>query len=400
MRTSRQPAYALATILILLGVAMFSGAAIVTTSTLESKISVSQREGVDAFYVAEAGINDAIWKLHHNDASCNSCSTSLQAGTLNVTYTATGFPQSGQSFTVTMVSTSGQPTGNATITSVGKVVTGNFTAQRQIVANVYQGPADSSIGTTAILGGGSVSVTNGTSHLRINAGDFYANGTITLNSSNVDMNGRSFLTQGNYNTSNQTVVTGSGGVQASNYLPLPSTIAVPTFDFAYYETHNNAQYTANQFQTLVSNAGATVNLPGPVTVIDGNVNMNSWAKNKVINVTGMLIINNGSLSMGNLGNSFRLNISDPGNGKSGLFVSQNVNVNDGQITIDGVFYTPASMSLNDSKPITVTGALIAGSTININTQADVVLTYDSSSVVATLGGTPAAVITHHLEEQY
>lgn len=57
----RQPGYALATILILLGVAMFSGAAIVTVSTLESKISASQKEGLDAYYVAEAGIESSLW---------------------------------------------------------------------------------------------------------------------------------------------------------------------------------------------------------------------------------------------------------------------------------------------------------------------------------------------------
>lgn len=398
----KKPGYALATILILLGVAMFSAAAIVTTSTLESKISVSQRDGISAYYVAEAGVEDALWRIQTNDAACGTpkCSDALQAGTLNYTYTATNAPQSGQSFTITMVSTSGQPAGNVTVTSVGKVTDGFVTAQRKVVITAYQGPPNSAIGTSALLSGGGLSVHDGNSKLIVTSGDLYAASGISLSKTTVTMSGGNLLTQGSYSSSNATL-TGDGSIQASNYLPKPSAIAVPGFDFTYYKTHNNAYYnesTSNTFENAVSGGQTTFN--GPVTYIDGNINFNSWAKNQHITVTGMLIINGSVAFNGNLG-TFSMTILDPGNGQSGLFISGGSSILDGTWNIQGTVYTPGSLKFNDTNPITVDGALVAGGGIDINTAANVTLSFNNTRATAVFGaGTPSVVQTRHQEEEY
>ena len=79
MNTSR-PAYALATILVLLGVALFGVGALVTISSLEAKVARSQQEGVTAYYVADSGVADALWRLNTN-ATYN---TQLLNGTISV----------------------------------------------------------------------------------------------------------------------------------------------------------------------------------------------------------------------------------------------------------------------------------------------------------------------------
>ncbi len=404
----RKPGYALATILVLLGVSMFGVGALITVSTLESKISRSQQESVTAYYVSEGGVQDALWRINTTPAY----KTALAAGTLNVTYTATNAPATNQGYTVTMKSSVGGG-GYGTIDVTGTSDNGVFVSKRRVVATVFEGAVAgggvSPTGTAAMFSGAAIAVNNPGSTFSIAGGDFYAGGGITFNQTTVNLNGGVIKTPGPYN-SNQTTLQNSGGVFASSCSPTPaggcqaapSTITAPSFDFTYYSTHYTTKYTAAQFQTAVSTGGATVNFPGPVTYITGDVNIGNWMKNKTVNISGMLIIA-GSLGINNSATNAIINVNDPGTGQAGIFVSNNINNGYGTWNINGVFYAAGSTNFSSAQTINVNGALISAGPMNINTGFGLTLTYNSTRTAASFAGASGvaqALSVQYWEEQY
>ena len=339
MNARHKPGFALATVLILLSVALFSAGAVITVSGLESKISVSEREGIDAYYVAEAGIDDALWKIQYNDAVCGSggCATMLQAGNLNYSYSAANAPTAGKSYSVIMQSVAGQPVGTVSLTSVGSVLTAGFTATRKIVSTGYLGPQMSTINSSAILSGGSVSIRNPNSSININNGNFYGAGGISLNSATLNLGTNCIQSQGSYSQGTSSISSsGSPCIQASNYPPPPPTISVPGFSFPYYQSIANNTYTSAQFISLIQAGGTPVTFRGPVTYISDSLFLSTAIRGITINITGMLVINGSLTATGNM-NGTNINILDPGNGKSGIFVSQSVTLNSGAFNVAGVF---------------------------------------------------------------
>ena len=409
---TRKPGFALATILILLGVALFSAGAVVTVSGLESKISVSEREGIDAYYIAEAGIDDALWKLKTNDSSCGGagCASQLQAGTLNYSYAATNTPHATQSFSVTIVSTSGMSAGNATITAVGSVAVVGFTAHRQIVANAYLGRGAPSTGSTALFTGGNFYANSGAPRISITGGNLYASTGMSFNAAKLKDNNICFQSQGDYTSNGASLFAGNASpcLNAANYGPKPTVLTLPGFSFSYYSTNNNISYnesTANTFEAAAASqftscGCSTANFAGPITYISGNMNLGSSMVNKTINVAGMLIVN-GSLNVNSGLGNFNMNITDPGSGMSGLFVSGTTTTNDGSYTINGVFYSGGSYYMNSPKSFTVNGALFANGDIIVNNGSSISLIYVASRVSSSFSqGTPSVLQVKHWEEQY
>lgn len=392
---SNKPGFALATILVLLGVALFGVGAIVTISVLESKIARSQQEGLTAYYVAEAGIQDALWKFNND----NTYIIGLGAGTFSpqVSYTVSNVPNSGQSFTVTILSTS---PGYATVTSSGSSDNGNFIAKRLVQTTVFQGTVASPTGTIALMTGGTLSMSNGTTSYHVIGGDLYSSGKITLNfgnSSVLDVGTNNIITSSTYNTNNKGTVT-AGAIVTNAPLQTP-----PGLDFNYYGTagnysvkydlSNNAQLA--QFKAdITSNSGIT----SLITYVDGNINFNSWASNNTLKVKGMIVFN-GNVTFNC--SSCNLQISDPGNHKAGIFVNGNLSDNNGQIDVQGLVYASGSASFNNSQVINIVGGLIAGGTMSFNTGANVTLTYDPVRVAAGFGtGSVYTTGINHWEEEY
>lgn len=388
----RQSGYALATILVLLGVAMFGAGAIVTISGLESKISRSQKEGVSAYYAAEAGIQVGLWHLNNTIAD----SSALVAGTLDQTYTGTDVPSPGQGFTVHMYTSPSRGAGYGVLDVAGYSDNGTFRANRKITTNVFQGVIGSPTGTNGFFGGGSVSITNGSSIVHINGGDLYGKTSITVNGATVNMNNNYFQTTGAYHLGGGGTVNNLAGV---NYLA--SAIPPPGLDFSYYRANNTAFYTPGDFTDLIDDADVSspINIPGPVTFVDGSVVLNSSvAKNKTINVTGMLIIN-GNFTTNASG--FTINVVNPGDNKSGVFIQSNLSNNAGRWIVDGVVYTSGRMTFTNAESNNIDGAVIAGGDININVGLPMQLTYRPEKVTANFGtGSGLSVEVQHWEEEY
>jgi hypothetical protein len=388
------PAYALATVLILMSVILFAAGSMITVSTLESKISRSEQEGTRAYYVAEAGVQDALWRLNNT----NAYSDALVTGTLNATYTATDEPASGEGYVVTLTTDPALGAGYAVVDVTGTYNDGYITASRKIRTKVFQGTVTSPVGANAVFAGGNLSITNGSGALTIHNGDVYGVSSFSANNTNVNMSG------GNINTLGNAIINGGNvlynQLYAANYPPAPTAISAPGIDFSYYATHYNTYYTANQFQNLFSGNAVTVNLPGPVTYVDGSVNLQVAAKNDTLNVTGMLVIN-GSFSVTSAASGFKMNIIDPGNGKSGLFARTSCSIGIGTFNVNGIMFSAGNLSVTNTNVMTVNGGIFSGSNIALNTGVSMDIIYNATRVARAFGaGGALNVQVEHWEEEY
>lgn len=398
--------YALATILILLGVCMFGAAALVTISILESKIARSQLEGTVAYYAAEAGVTDAVWRLNTN----STYRTALDAGTLNVTYSATNQPATGQGFTVTM-QTGAQGAGYATINVTGTSNNGNFTSQRKVESSVFLGGGVPTIGTNAILSGGSATITNGGSSLTFTGGDFFSRGSVTINQATVTGAGRYIQAVGSYSANNSTVTV--AGVKASNFPPAPTDITVPGYNFAQYNTLptnrcTSGQYaaqtqlrcTAAQFQSLIGSSN-NFTFPNQVVYISNALTLNSWVRNKTLNFNGLIVVN-GAVNVTGAATNFTMNVADPGTHRSGIMVAGNFTNSSGIWNFNGIMYASGSISFNNPSPINVNCAVVSGGSLSVNTGSAFTITFNSDCAGAILGEdtTNTAVQVLHWEEEY
>jgi hypothetical protein len=402
MRSSPRPGYALATMLILLGVCLFAASALVTVSILESKISLSERQGITAYYVSEAGISDGMWRLKNNSAYASA----LQAGTLNVTYAATDVPLTGDSFTVTMAQISGQPPGNATVDVTGSVAAGAITAKRRIVTTVFLGSSIPPTGSAALFAGANLLISNGAARISVKGGDAYATGTLGLNSAQIDMGGGKFLSQGNFsqNPTPSSKVTNVGGIQAPNQGGSPTPVNPPGFSFSTAKSAAIAAgtyYTPAQFNALIpsGNSAATISLPGPVTYVDGGLILPNNYKNKTLNITGELVIN-GSLDIPASITGMIININRPSSGPSGVFIAGNSTNRAGTWNINGIYYAAGNITYSNSESFTINGALMSGGSITVNNGFDMTLNFVSDRVVEAFGGVLSPLQVKHWEEQY
>jgi hypothetical protein len=396
--------YALATILVLLGVCMFGAAALITISILESRISRSQIEGTVAYYVAEAGVNDAVWRLNTDINLRNA----LAAGTLNSTYSFSDRPAAGQGFSV-VITTADQGAGYASIEVTGAVDNGNFVARRKIRASVFLGAETPAIGGNSLFGGGNLSVTNGGSSFTFVSGDLYSRGKIVINQANIQGPNGTINAVDSYSAQGSTV--NVAGIYASNYPPAPIDVQVPGYNFAQYlslptdrctaalyAAQQQLRCTPSQFQALLgSESSFTFN--NAVVFIDGGLQFNAWAKDKQITFNGLLVVR-GDLSMNDAAKNLVINITNPGNDLCGIVVAGNINNSMGTWNVQGVYYASGSASFTNPNGITINGAIIAGGNININTGLYLDLSFNSGPIIQVIGGQPNPVRVLHWEEEY
>ncbi len=394
----RRPAYALATVLILMGVALFGVGAIITISTLESKIANSQREGITAYYVAEAGVEDALWRLSTNQSNY---STQLQNNTLNTSYSSVpNVPESGQNFIVTLESDTILGDGYGIINVTGYSNNGTFTSQRRIQAKVFQGSAASAMGTNAYMAGGSMSFTNNLTNFIVRGGDVYANAGYVVNGNSglVDLGTSNFYTRGG-STPCDGVTVICGAVVTS--APAQT---MPGFDFSKVNSGNpyniavaNGGYYASgaEFEDDYKNNSFP---NSPVLWVDGDVSFSGGTFNNTSATYSGMIVIAGTFNLSK--NTTHLTILDPGTGRAGLFIRDNFNTNAGMLDIEGVLYVAGAFSNNNGEQWNITGGLVVVGTSNLNTGVRMNLIFDPNRILALSGGLPSVVQIRHWEEEY
>jgi len=309
--------------LLSLGILLLSGTYFLSFNITESKIVKSQEIGTDAYYLAEAGINEVIWKLKNDDTTLDgdlpwkTCFSSETADCPDCnTFSATFNP--GTDYLISggnvMVSINNSGCGSGEITATSTInMAGGKKAQRVVKVGVFK--AINTVvdtGASPLFTGGSGENMDITStNLKIQDGNLFCSNVLILKGlsraeiyddpETETLEGKVFA-KGNIIGQEQVAAyeaictenVCSPSAECGDQCP-PDSIAMPPVDFgsdSLVSFKSRAQesgslYTSSQFKDLLwaVGDGGTLTLNNKVTYITGPIDLKG---NRRINVSGIL----------------------------------------------------------------------------------------------------------------
>ncbi len=373
-------------------------------STTEKKITNIQTKGVDAYYLAEAGINEMVW-LIQNDATYKNNFETIPDWTTSFTRN-TPFGNANESYTVT-ITNSGLAQGE--IVSVGSItnVDGSIT-KRTVKTFVYRALGDPDIGTNAIYANGNINITG-------SIVNFYNGGAHSNNNFVVSGNAQVYIEQdleavNRYIKSSSATATIGGNIYAINYPPAADVIDMPAVDFnstssSSFLNRADVVYDSITFNNLI-NASSTLTLNDDITYVSGDVNL---PEGKSLIINGLLVIDGdftvGANVAGNHPNS-NLLIHYATGTPAGVLVSGDMYFKNqtGIVNVRGVLYANDILNINNvnASLFIVRGAMIARKFTISSSWIPIDIYYDSSIIINTLNNasTSPTLIVDHWEEEY
>jgi len=426
--------------LVTLSLLLLLGIYFVTFVLTESRMSRSYNLATKTYYLAEAGINEAIWKLKNDDTTadgdeawkdkfmtepdCNNWSATLERTGVSALF-------EDSSYTVTIQNSScarGQIISTAKITlPEGK------TTQRIIKIKVFKTLNPAPIEDSALFTGGPSEVmTVRSSLLNVYDGNLFSNNNIIIrNGSTVNIydNGGSpelegqTMAAGNISVLGSTLTTtaqcAKNICQAGCDKCPPDVIDMPMIDFdssapESYKSKAEAAgtvYTSSEFEDLLwTNQNLTLN--NEVTYVTGPIELRGG---QIVTVNSGVLVADGTITIGErdcwtktptesrCGDS-QITITHTPNIAAGLLTKNSISFGRYTLQIDivGLVYATDKLDLvRVPQTVDVTGAMMARK-ISIINVAEGVTTWDSAIVKETIG-TPAyspVVTVEHWEESY
>lgn len=368
-------------VLIAMAALLYSFIMLQATRLTESGSKTSESK---AFYVAEAGLNKAIWYLQ----------TPSSEGGQGTSWRTSGFSQSfGDGiYTFSIADTATQ--GEILIVSTGEVY-GLKKAISQLLSTV----SIPSAFNYSVFGNSNVTI--GTTYNIF--GDMFVNGNTKFSGSGTAVNV--------YHTAGKTVT--GGGVDAG----VPSDVPTfPVLDTTYYSNEINQAKTVAAGNVTISNT--TVNLGGGTMYVNGSATFSTvtfMGPGKIV-ASGNVLFSAGPNSCNNekitvisgavfstTGNNTRLNnmtyygqtsasLSNSFSG-TGINVLSSGNISlSGNVAVSGMLYSKAgSVSLGGSS--NVTGSIVAATGVTA-TKADIQITHDNSAFSGNMpAGFPSEKVT-------
>lgn len=405
MKLKAKKGFALATTLILLGVVLIGVSGLLSVAKIEARISRSQKESVQAYYVAEAGVQNAIWQIKNN----NDYFEDLDDGTLDETFTS-----SNQIMNLRDISIHAQSTepGYAEIAATGLVNEDRYPAQRLVKIKIFRGAKVSAIENAALYSAFGLSLF-GTQNFVINNGHSYGRNSQVHRFSSGAISGKIQSRRDYLNFRSQIT---HQGIEAANYPPQAINIPMPGIDFDQLKQAaktNNTYYTEAQWCNLLG-SGETVNLPGPITFIDsfdvyvGPLLSCVYNHGRVLHliVHGLLVVNGGfHFFSPSVQSSWDLDfqIYDDRNGPSGIIVRRDFSIV-GQaepLLIEGIVYAAGEIRLIDTENLTVTGGIVTNDFIDIASD-NLIINNDQEKIAEMIGYSenPSTLEINHWEEEY
>lgn len=391
--------------LLLLSLAIY----VATFTLTELKISQSQASSVQTYYLAEAGIAEAIWKIKNDPNWKNGFEGSAD---WSVDYTRNNALYPNGSYRIQI---------NNTATAKGDIVVtaylnlgNNSVAQRVVKTSVYKAMGISAIGQNGEYADGNIDMSG--SVLKVNNGGFFSNNNVIINFwSVIDASG-DVGAVGNINVNQSSHIVASS-THAHNYPPAPDPIPMPAISFdnagdpESYKARANQTYTEKQFSDLLwANRGKTTTLNG-ITYVTGDASIKGDT-DLIINGT---LVADGNIKLGE--NTLlccwgiscdrsnvtvnRVNSTTP----SGLLSKGSVNFELclGSFVASGLIYANDKINiLSLPNRLDVIGGLVARKLTLTSLWQGVNITYDNSIVSYTLGDPNFSpiVTVEHWEEEY
>ena len=354
------------------------------------------------YYLAEAGIQEAFWKLQNDAAWKNSFETDPN---WQATITRADVLAPGGAYAVSVVNNG---LADATITATSTLAVASAVVQRVVETSVFKALSEypiNNIGLYANNGAYSLG-----SALSVNGGDIFSNDDIDLvffSNWNVTGEARSIdeiLVQFGSTLS-------ASAIHDSTRPPIPPTISMPQIDFdspapESFKSRANQIYTTGEFRQLMKNSPVTLN---GITYVTGNAHIK---KGEQLTVNGILAAD-GSIKIGNATSKSGPAIVDINNlsgQPSGLISKSNITIGGygTTLTVDGLVYAGGNLTIQDGLfqdvTINIQGGIIAQDShflFSWNNGA-VNITLDQSLINNALG-TPTfspVLLIRHWEEEY
>ncbi len=373
-------------------------------STTEKKITTIQTKGVNAYYLAEAGINEMVW-LIQNDSTYKDNFENISDWTASFTRNAP-FGNANESYTVT-ITNSGLAQGE--IVSVGSVANIDGSVTKRVVKTfVYRALGDPDIGNNAIYANGNINITG-------SIVNFYNGGTHSNNNFVVTGNAQVYIERDleavkNFILSSSASAIVDGNIYAANYPPSADVINMPAVDFDSASSDSflnkaDVVYDSIAFSNLID-ASSTLTLNDDITYVSGDVNL---PEGKSLIIKGLLVIDGdftiGTNIAGDHGGS-SLSVYYTTGKPAGVLVSGDIYFKNRTNVVDitGVLYANDTLNINNvnSSTFIVRGAMIARKFTISSSWTPIDIYYDGDIIINTLDNASDSptLIVDHWEEEY
>lgn len=352
---SQEKGVTLLVTILLMSVVFFLGLYFLSFSLTEKRIAQGQAKGVKTYHLAEAGIEEMIWRLKHLDSYKNNFESDRdwsQSFSRSSPFGGNG------SYSVTINNT-GLAQGN--IEAVGSITdsAGN-TSQRVVRTTVYKAIASSTdVDDYALFSDNDVNIS--LSRVDVPTSSVHANHDVDVSGLGTEVNIENDLEAVNrFEESSWATVNVGGEIMDSyDHSPPPPELEMPSVSFsdsddpASLRERADIIYTESEFEDLLNNSdGGSLTLDSDITYVEGGVVVNDDVE---LNVNGLLAAD-GDIKLGDTcwllfccGDHTDITVNHSSSSPAGLIANGNVKF-DFCVTasdINGVVYATKDVVITD-----------------------------------------------------
>lgn len=389
---------------LLLAIGLFFLSSVISEKRISDSYSISQQ----AYYLAESGIEYAIWKLKNDSVWQTNFETDPN---WTQTYTGGSALFANGSYDLLIEN---YDLAKADVTATSTISIGDRQSQRVIKTKIFKALGGSAIDNNAVLANRDIEISS--SLIDVSGGSVLANDDLLAkNFSLLTVNDKAQAVD-DINIISSSVIN-AAEMHASNYNPpAPASIAMPAVDFDSSDPNSfkslaQAQeqyYTNPEFRNLLNDNPILI-LEG-VVYVTGNVEIKTGHN---LTVNGALVTNS-RIDVGYTKHHWEscpvdsavLTIGHISGAPSGIFTKNNISFKEciNSVNIDGIVYANNSIDFNNRYcyDFTVNGSILARDISTVALSNGITLNYNEQAVVDTLGGSGfSPVITvEYWEEEY
>ncbi|MEA1963475.1 MAG: hypothetical protein U9M94_04555 [Patescibacteria group bacterium] len=391
---------------------MFLSLYLLSFSLTEKLIAKSQALGGQAYYLAEAGINEMVWLIKNDSEYQTKFETESSWAT--TTSRTNPFGANTGSYYVTLTNTS---PAHGEILSTGTVnLSSGNSSRRAVKILVYKPMGQSGIASSSGYADGNIDISN--SLVNFIDGDAHSNLVFKVNGSSVVNIDGNLKAVGNYIKAATAVVNllGGGDFYAANMpngpaaeIPMPA-VDFDSSDLNSYKNRATIIYSESNFDDLMD-LNQVLTLTDPITYVTGDVELKG---DQTLIIDEALLIVEKDFTIGFKKNGHSRNgpsnliIQSASGTPAGVLAGRHVDFKQYTEIVDiyGVVYGADSMNLVGIDSYTtqfdVRGGLLARKLTISSCWHPINITHDNEMLINTLGSASSSptIIIEHWEEEY
>ncbi len=352
---TREKGVTLLVTILLMSVVFFLGLYFLSFSLTEKRISQGQAKGVKTYHLAEAGIEEMIWRLKHNSSYKNNFEGDSD---WSQSFSRTS-PFGGNGSYSVSINNTGLAQGN--IEAVGSITgpAGN-TSQRVVRTTVYKAIASSTeVDDYALFSDNDIDIV--LSKVDIPTSSVHANHDVDVSGFGTELNIENDLEAVNrFEESSWATVNVGGEISDSyTYAPAPGELEMPSVSFSdpgdpkALENRADIIYTESEFENLLNNSdGGSLTLDSDITYVDGDIIINDDVD---LTINGLLVAD-GDMKLGDTcwflfccGDYTQITVNHSSSSPAGLIANGNIRF-DFCVTssdVSGVVYATKDITITD-----------------------------------------------------